>query len=324
MRPSIRGFGMDDAAGDARPGGGRAPTMAARTPRSGGPPRAVAPPSGLARRARRLARVPSVALGALLVTAYVVVGAGAPWVAPRDPHAQDLLAALQPPSAAHWFGTDDLGRDLASRVIVAARADLVIVLLGLALSLALAVPVGLVAGVVGGRIDRLLLAIFDAALTVPSLVLAVVLVSLLGVGLHSVIVAVGITTAPALARLVRSLVLTVVHSDYVEAARAQGATTARVVTRHVLPNIAGRVAVYATLTGSHAMLTVTALGFLGLGVQPPAPEWGNMLATTRTYLATAPWLLAAPGAAIVLFILGLNLLGDGLRDLWDPKLLWRV
>jgi ABC-type dipeptide/oligopeptide/nickel transport system permease subunit len=283
----------------------------------------VVPRSGLARRARRLVRVPGVALGLLLVAGYVAMGLGAPWLAPRDPNAQDLLAALQPPSAAHWFGTDDLGRDLASRVIVAARADLTIVLLGLALSLGIALPVGLAAGVVGGRTDRVLLAVFDAALTVPSLVLAVVLVSLLGVGLQSVIVAVGVTTAPALARLVRSLVLTVAGSEYVEAARALGATTARLIVRHVLPNIAGRVAVYATLTGSHAMLTVTALGFLGLGVQPPAPEWGNMLATTRTYLATAPWLLAAPGTAIVLFILGLNLLGDGLRDLLDPKLLWR-
>ncbi|MDR7482808.1 MAG: ABC transporter permease [Armatimonadota bacterium] len=268
-------------------------------------------------------RVPGVALGLLLVAAYVVMGLCAPWLAPRDPNAQDLLAALQPPSPAHWFGTDDLGRDLASRVVVASRTDLTIVLLGLALSLVIALPVGLVAGAVGGRTDRVLLAVFDAALTVPSLVLAVVLVSLLGVGLQSVILAVGVTTAPALARLVRGLVLTIVSSEYVEAARALGATTARLIVRHVLPNIAGRVAVYATLTGSHAMLTVTALGFLGLGVQPPAPEWGNMLATTRTYLATAPWLLAAPGAAIVLFILGLNLLGDGLRDLLDPKLLWR-
>lgn len=271
----------------------------------------------------RLVRVPSVAAGLVLVAGYALVGLFAPWLTPQDPNALDLLTALRPPSAAHWFGTDDLGRDLASRVIVAARADLSIVVLGMLLSLAIALPVGLLAGFAGGRTDRVLIGISDAALTFPSLVLAVVLVSLLGVGLQSVIVAVGVTTAPALARLIRSLVLTTVGAEYVEAARALGATPLRLIGRHILPNIAGRVIVYATLMGSTAMLTVTALGFLGLGVQPPAPEWGNMLATTRTYLATAPWLLAAPGGAIILFILGLNLLGDGLRDLFDPKLLWR-
>jgi ABC-type dipeptide/oligopeptide/nickel transport system permease subunit len=163
----------------------------------------------------------------------------------------------------------------------------------------------------------------DAALTFPSLVLAVVLVSLFGAGLQSVILAVGLTTAPALARLVRGLVLTTAQAEYVDAALALGAGSLRVIRRHILPNIAGRGIVYTTLMGSYAMLTVTALGFLGLGVQPPTAEWGNMLATTRTYLATAPWLLAAPGAAIVLFIFGINSLGDALRDLFDPKLLWR-
>jgi ABC-type dipeptide/oligopeptide/nickel transport system permease subunit len=268
-------------------------------------------------------RVPSLALGLGLIVVYVLIGLFGPWIAPRDPTEQDLATSLQPPSAVHWFGTDDLGRDLASRIIVAARADLAIVALGILLSLGIAVPVGLLAGFLGGRTDRLLIGVSDAALTLPSLVLAVVLVSLFGAGLQSVIVAVGLTTAPALARLIRSLVLGVAATEYVEAARALGAGADRILRRHVAPNIAGRVIVYTTLMGSHAMLTVTALGFLGLGVQPPAPEWGNMLATTRTYLGTASWLLAAPGAAIVLFILGLNLLGDALRDLLDPKLLWR-
>jgi len=263
------------------------------------------------------------AVGLILVGGYILLGVIAPWVAPHDPNEQDLLTSLQPPSAAHWFGTDDLGRDLASRVIVAARADLMIVVVGIALALFIAIPVGLVAGFAGGRADRLLMSLSDAGLTFPALVLAIVLVSLFGAGLQSVIIAVGLTTAPALARLIRSLVITTAGAEYVEAARALGGGPLRLIRRHILPNIAGRVIVYTTLMGSYAMLTVTALGFLGLGVQPPAAEWGNMLATTRTYLATAPWLLAAPGTAIILFIFGLNLLGDALRDLFDPKLFWR-
>ena len=275
------------------------------------------------RRLRRLLRVPAMVAGIALVGGYLLLGLVAPWIAPHDPNTQDLLTALQPPSPEHWFGTDDLGRDLASRVIAAARVDLAIVGLGIALALVIAMPLGLAAGYAGGRVDRLLMGVSDAALTFPSLVLAVVLVSLFGAGLQSVIVAVGLTTAPALARLIRSLVLTTAGAEYVEAARALGGGTLRLVARHILPNIGGRMIVYTTLMGSYAMLTVTALGFLGLGVQPPAAEWGNMLATTRTYLATAPWLLAAPGTAIVLFIFGMNLLGDALRDLFDPKLLWR-
>jgi ABC-type dipeptide/oligopeptide/nickel transport system permease subunit len=275
------------------------------------------------RRLRPLLRVPAIVGGAALVAAYLAVGLLAPWLTPHDPDEQDLLAALQPPSRAHWLGTDDLGRDLASRVIAAARVDLVVVVVGVLLAVVVAAPVGLVAGFAGGRTDRLLMTASDAALTFPSLVLAVVLVSLFGAGVRSVIVAVALTAAPALARLVRSLVLQTVYLEYVDAARALGAGAGRLIARHLVPNIVGRLVVYTTLMGSYAMLTVTALGFLGLGVQPPAAEWGNMLATSRTYLATAPWLLAAPGLAIVGFIFGLNLLGDALRDLFDPKLLWR-
>jgi peptide/nickel transport system permease protein len=267
--------------------------------------------------------VPALVAGVALIAGYILLGLLAPWLAPHDPNDQDLLAALEPPSAAHWFGTDDLGRDLASRVIVAARIDLAIVVVGILLAMLLALPVGVTAGFMGGGADRLLMGVSDTALTFPSLVLAVVLVSLFGAGLPSVIVAVGLTAAPALARLIRSLVLTTARLEYVDAARALGAGPLRLIGRHIMPNIIGRLVVYTTLMGSYAMLTVTALGFLGLGVQPPAPEWGNMLATTRTYLATAPWLLAAPGTAIILFIFGLNLLGDALRDLFDPKLLWR-
>lgn len=266
---------------------------------------------------------PAVAGGGLLIVGFLVVGVLAPWVVRHDPLEQDLAAFLQPPSAARWFGTDDLGRDLASRVIAAARADLLLVALGIGLAVALALPLGLLAGYFRGPLDRAVTAASDAVLTFPTLVLAVVLVSLFGAGLGGVIVAVGLTTAPALLRLIRALVLQTAAQDYIDAARAMGGSHGWILRRHVIPNILGRGIVYTTLLGSHALLTVTALGFLGLGIQPPAPEWGNMLANARTYLATAPWLVAFPAVAIVLAILGLNLLGEALRDLLDPKLLWR-
>jgi peptide/nickel transport system permease protein len=275
------------------------------------------------RHGRRRLATPSAAAGVVLIAAVLLVAALAPWLAGRDPLEQDLAEFVQPPSAARWFGTDELGRDVWSRVLTAARADLTLVVLGIGLAAALALPLGLVAGYFRGPLDRAITALSDAALTFPSLVLAVVLVSLFGAGLGGVVAAVGLTTAPALLRLIRALVLQTAALDFVDAARALGAGHAGILTRHVVPAILGRAIVYTTLLGSHALLTVTALGFLGLGIQPPAPEWGNMLANARTYLGTAPWLTVFPALAIVAFILGLNLLGEALRDRLDPKLLWR-
>lgn len=266
---------------------------------------------------------PAVSGGGLLTAGFLLLGILAPWVVWRDPLEQDLSEFLQPPSVARWFGTDELGRDLLSRVVVAARADLTLVVLGIALAVALALPLGLIAGYFRGVADRVVTALSDAILTFPALVLAVVLVSLFGTGLRGVILAVGLTTAPALLRLIRSLVLQTAAQDYVDAARALGAGHGRIVGCHLVPNILGRGIVYTTLLGSQALLTITALGFLGLGIQPPAPEWGNMLANARTYLGTAPWLTLFPALLIVLCVLGLNLVGEALRDLLDPKLLWR-
>jgi peptide/nickel transport system permease protein len=279
--------------------------------------------SATGRRARRLLATPAVAAGAGLIGGILLVGLLAPWLAGHDPLEPDLGQFLQPPSAARWFGTDELGRDLWSRVVVAARTDLALVGLGIGLAVALAAPLGLVAGYFGGPLDRAITTLGDAVLTFPSLVLAIVLVSLFGAGLAGVVAAVGLTTAPALLRLIRSLVLQTAAQDYVDAARALGAGHGAILRRHVVPAILGRGIVYTTLLGSHALLTVTALGFLGLGIQPPAPEWGNMLANARTYLGTAPWLTVGPAVAVVGFILGLNLVGEALRDLLDPKLLWR-
>jgi len=274
-------------------------------------------------RTARAFAMPSALAGGGLCAAFALLGVLGPWLVRRDPLEQDLSAFLRPPSVSLWFGTDDLGRDLWSRVVLAARADLLLVVLGVALAVALALPLGLAAGYWRGPVDRVVTALSDAALTFPSLVLAVVLVSLLGSGLSGVVAAVGLTTAPALCRLVRALVLQTTACDFVDAARALGAAHGAILGRHVLPSVLGRAIVYTTLLGSHALLTITALGFLGLGIQPPAPEWGNMLAAARTYLATAPWLTFFPALAIVLVILGLNLLGEALRDALDPKLLWR-
>ena len=274
-------------------------------------------------RTARVLAMPSVIAGGALCAAFALLGGLAPWIVRRDPLEPDLAAFLRPPSVASWFGTDDFGRDLLSRVVLAARADLLLVVLGVALAVALGFPLGFVAGYVRGPVDRVVTALSDAALTFPTLVLAVVMVSLFGSGLAGVVAAVGLTTAPALLRLVRALVLQTAAFDFVDAARALGAAHGAILGRHVLPNVLGRGIVYTTLLGSHALLTITALGFLGLGIQPPAPEWGNMLATARTHLATAPWLTLFPALAIILVVLGLNLLGEALRDALDPKLLWR-
>jgi len=274
----------------------------------------------LARRVLRgLVSTPLAALGTGIVLLYLVCAAAAPGLAPQNPTAQDLSATLAPPGAAHPFGTDSLGRDLLSRVVVGARVDLTITLVGSAIAVLVAFPLGLTAGYLGGRVDRAIAAVVDSALTFPTLVLAIVLVSLVGNGLGTMIAAVAATTAPALARMVRGAVVNLATSEFVDAARASGAGVLRIVFRHLLPNVAGRAAVYATLLASQAILTITALGFLGLGVQPPTPEWGTMLANSRTYLAAAPYVMVSPGAAIAGLVLGLNLLGGALQQVFDPR-----
>lgn len=269
-------------------------------------------------RLRGLFATPIGALGTGVILFYIGLALAAPWLAPHDPLAQDLSAVLVPPSGAHPFGTDSLGRDLLSRVIAGARVDLAIAALGSGLAAAIALPAGMTAGYVGGMVDRAISAVADSALTFPTLLLAVVLVNLVGNSLSTVIGAVALTAAPALLRVVRAAVLQAATVEYVEAARATGAGPARIMYRHLLPNIAGQTAVYTTLLASQAVLTVTALGFLGLGVQPPTPEWGTMLAKSRTYLGAAPFVMLFPGLAIGGLVLGLNLLGDALQDAAGP------
>lgn len=274
-------------------------------------------------RARRLVRslfgTPLASLGTGVILAYLGIAAAAPWLAPHDPLAQDLSSVLAPPDGTHPFGTDSLGRDLLSRVIAGARVDLTITAGGSGIATAIAVSVGLASAYLGGPVDRVASAAADSALAFPTLLLAVVLVNLVGNSLGTVIAAVAVTATPALFRVVRGAVLQTATLEFVDAARAIGAGPLRIVYRHLLPNIVGQAAVYATLLASQAVLTVTALGFLGLGVQPPTPEWGAMLAKSRTYLSAAPFVMLFPGLAIGGLVLGLNLLGDALQDAFDPR-----
>lgn len=270
------------------------------------------------RLARSLFATPLAAAGTAVVLGYLGVALAAPWLTPHDPLAQDLSAVLVPPSGPHPFGTDPLGRDLLSRVIAGTRVDLMITVLGSVLAAAIAVPTGIASGYARGTVDRAVSAAADSALTFPTLLLAVVLVNLVGNSVGTMIGAVAVTATPALLRVVRGASLQAAAAGYVDAARATGAGPARIMYRHLLPNIVGQAAVYTTLLASQAVLTVAALGFLGLGVQPPTPEWGGMLAKSRTYLDTAPFVMLFPGLAIGGLVFGLNLLGDAFQRAVDP------
>jgi peptide/nickel transport system permease protein len=263
-------------------------------------------------------------LGAAIVAAFVGIALARRWLVAASPTAENLSAALLPPGPGHPFGTDPLGRDVLARLLAATGVDLWITGAGTVAALAVALPAGLLAGYRGGRWDTLITAVSDGLLTFPTIVLAIAIVSLLGMGATSLVVAVALTTAPQLVRIVRGLAIGLRDAPFVEGARAAGSGEARLLARHVLPNIIGATLVAASLLASQAVLVAAALGFLGLGVRPPAPEWGTMLADSRPYLLTDPALMVLPGAGIALFVLGLNMLGDGLRDALDPKLRGRV
>jgi ABC-type dipeptide/oligopeptide/nickel transport system permease subunit len=259
------------------------------------------------------------AVGLCILLVFVFVSLFAAWIAPQAPEDQDLMSALQPPSAKHWFGTDELGRDLFSRVVHAARVDLAIAIGGVMLAYAVALPFGLLAGYYGGKTDRWISSVSESILTFPSLVLAIVLVSVIGTGISGLIVTIMVTQAPQLIRYIRGFVLQIRGMEYVEAARAAGSGTGYILFRHILRNTLGPTVVVLSLLASEAVLVAAALGFLGLGVQPPDPEWGTMLSRSRSYFTQTPHLMIFPGMAIALLILGFNLVGDGLRDMLDAK-----
>ncbi|MDQ2928702.1 MAG: ABC transporter permease [Pseudomonadota bacterium] len=268
---------------------------------------------------RRLGHRRVALLGGGVVLAFIVLALFAPWISPQDPIATSWSAIRQAPSAAHWFGTDEIGRDVLSRVIWGTRASLLAGVVSVSISLALGVPIGLAAGFIGGFIDALISRITDAFLACPFLILAIALAAFLGPSLLNAMIAIGVSATPIFVRLTRAAVLNVKVEDYVEAARAVGNPPWRIAVHHVLPNIAAPVIVQATLAIAAAVIAEASLSFLGLGQQPPAPSWGSMLNSAKNYVDNAPWMAIWPGLAIFMLVLSFNLLGDGLRDALDPR-----
>jgi len=281
---------------------------------------ALPPEAGPGRRAwRRLSRRGSALFGLVVVVAFVIVAIAAPWIAPYDPVATSWGAIRKAPSAAHWFGTDELGRDVLSRVIFGARASLLAGVVSVLISLALGVPIGLAAGYIGSFTDGLISRLTDAMLATPFLILAIAFAAFLGPSLTNAMIAIGISATPIFIRLTRAQVLAVKVEDFVEAARAVGNPHWRIALRHVLPNVVPPLIVQATLAIAAAVIAEASLSFLGLGQQPPAPSWGSMLNTAKNYVDNAAWMAIWPGLSIFLLVLSFNLLGDGLRDALDPR-----
>ncbi|HEX8009823.1 MAG TPA: ABC transporter permease [Casimicrobiaceae bacterium] len=279
-------------------------------------PRDVSPGQRALRRLVRR-RGAMVALG--VVAFFVAVALLAPLLSPYDPVATSWSAVRKGPSAAHWFGTDEIGRDVLARVIFGTRASLLAGVVSVSIALAFGVPIGLTAGYVGGWVDALISRMTDAMLACPFLILAIALAAFLGPNLTNAMIAIGISATPIFIRLTRAQVLHVKVEDYVEAARAVGNSHLRIALRHILPNIVPPLIVQATLAVAAAIIAEAALSFLGLGQQPPAPSWGSMLNTAKNYIDNAPWMAIWPGLSIFLLVLSFNLLGDGLRDAFDPR-----
>ena len=268
---------------------------------------------------RRLARRGGAMLGFAVVVFFVILALLAPWIAPYDPVATNWSAIRAAPNAAHWFGGDELGRDVLSRIVWGTRASILAGVVSVSISLALGVPIGMLAGYLGKWVDALISRITDAMLACPFLILAIALAAFLGPSLTNAMIAIGISATPVFIRLTRAQVLNAKAEDYVEAARALGNPHLRIALRHIFPNIVAPLIVQATLAIAAAVIAEASLSFLGLGQQPPAPSWGSMLNTARNYVDQAPWMAIWPGLSIFLLVLSFNLLGDGLRDALDPR-----
>jgi peptide/nickel transport system permease protein len=271
------------------------------------------------RAVRRLFMRKAAVFGLLLIVLFALLAVLAPVIAPYDPTAQSWANVRKAPSLAHWFGTDEVGRDVLSRLIYGARASLMAGCISIAIALSIGVPLGMVSGYLGGFADALLSRITDAMLAIPFLILAIALAAFLGPSLGNAMIAIGVSTAPIFVRLTRAQVMTVKVEDYVEGARAVGNPRWRIAIVHILPNILPALLVQATLSIAAAIIAEASLSFLGLGQQPPAPSWGSMLNSAQRFLASAPWMAIWPGLAIFLTVLSFNLVGDGLRDALDPR-----
>lgn len=268
---------------------------------------------------RPLVRQRSAMVGLAIIAVYVVAALFAPWLATHDPTAQDLMAALQGPSAAHWLGTDSYGQDLYSRLLYGAQLALIIGFASVALGLVVGVAIGLAAGLMGGRTEWALMRIVDGLLAFPELILAMAFMAVLGLGTENVVYALALSFVGPFARMTRGDVLQVKNQPYIEAARLMGVPTAAVIWRHVLPNVVSPILVQAGMRVSIAILLESGLSFLGIGVVPPTPDWGLMIAEGRAFITMAPWISGVPGVALAILLVALNLLGDGLRDAFDPN-----
>ena len=268
---------------------------------------------------RRLLRRRGAALGLTVIVLFVALAVLAPFLAPYDPLATSWTSIRKAPTSAHWFGTDEIGRDVLARVIWGARASLLAGVVSVLISISIGVPLGLLAGYAGGKIDMLISRLTDAVLACPFLILAIALAAFLGPSLTNAMIAIGVSATPVFIRLTRAQTMAIKAEDFVLAARAIGNSPWRVALRHVLPNVVPALIVQATLTIAAAVIAEASLSFLGLGQQPPAPSWGSMLNTAKNYIENAPWMAVWPGVSIFVLVLSFNLVGDGLRDALDPR-----
>lgn len=259
-------------------------------------------------------------VGAGIILFFILIAILAPWMTSYSYDEVDLVNRLQAPSADHWFGTDDFGRDIFTRIIYGARISLWVGFFAVTGSLIVGTFLGVVAGYYGRWIDLTISRIFDIMLAFPSILLAIAIVAILGPSLRNALIAIAIVNIPVFGRLVRSKVLSLKEEEFIMAARAQGMKHGRIILHHVLPNSLAPIIVQATLGFGTAILEAAALGFLGMGAQPPNPEWGKMLSDSRAFIQSAPWTVLFPGFSIMLIVLGFNLIGDGLRDALDPKM----
>jgi peptide/nickel transport system permease protein len=286
-------------------------------------PFASSPAAAMPRRKRRgltrFMRNRAAVFGAVLVALIVLMALFAPWLTQYDPVQASFMTVRQAPSAAHWFGTDELGRDVLSRLLFGARASLLAGVVSVGIAVVLGVPLGLIAGYVGGLVDGVISRIADALLSIPFLILAIALSAFLGPSLTNAMAAIGISAMPRFIRLTRGQAISVKAEEYVEGARAIGLDPIRIMLRYILPNVLPPIIVQASLTVASAIIAEASLSFLGLGQLPPAPSWGSMLNTAKDFVSQAPWMSIFPGVAIFLAVLGFNLLGDGLRDALDPR-----
>lgn len=295
--------------------------MAQISVNAGNPPVAATSTSGPWRNAwKAFRRNKTAVIGLVIMIIFIVIAFLAPWLAPYDFKAQELTNRLKPPSVSHWFGTDDLGRDLLTRTLYGARISLWVGFFSVIGSIIVGTALGIVAGFYGKWPDMIISRFFDILLAFPGILLAIAIVAILGPSLQNALYAIAIVNVPTYGRLVRSKVLSLKTEEYITSAEAIGLRNSHILLKHILPNSLTPIIVQGTLGVGTAIIEAAALGFLGLGAQPPDPEWGKMLSDSRQYIQTAPWTVIFPGISIMLTVLGFNLMGDGMRDVLDPKM----